>query len=501
MDANFLNRFIALAIRLWIVSVLLLGCGEVQREPKPSSSKPFPIAPELASFYQKVGGEEILGALISPRLEEGSTVYQYTVNSLLLCERNSSSEAEVSFAPIGLDMNLPPYRSVLAAEGGGYSVNGIPIYPEFLTFYEKLGGGKRIGVPLSGLRYNPRLRRYEQFFEGVGMYRHENDPSGKVKLLAYGAWKCGEACFYPIPPQAEIFLPYPLDYRMAVLVDKLGADLSGFALSPVIKDSSGAEIVIFENIVVEIQPSSESKPKLLALPQKLGILPQAMVANQENDEQVFLSLDGDKGHHIRRSFMNYIDSHGGLELFGLPITEPMMGENGNIRQCFENLCLVEDRQLQGLYRIRPSPLGFEFATLFYGAQFGAGPEHGLQDAQPTRQSGTFDGSADQTPEITLEILEDRPFVDQQTAQEIGVIVHFGVQPAVNVQPTVILSFPNGETLEMELPPTNAQGKSYITIPPIQAPNGTLVDYRICLMTQSGVEVCARDDYLIWSSSE
>ncbi len=503
MDGNFLKRSLTLSICFCILSGLVPACGLSPESTETSPLKPFPISPEIEAYYYKVGGEEYLGPVISPRLEEGDYVYQYTVSALLYCERGSEREDAVRFAPIGLDFNLPPYRSVSPTEGSEYSVNNVIIYGEFVPLYEKLGGGGRIGLPLSGLRYNPRQRRYEQFFEGIGIYRAEDDSPGKVKLLAYGAWKCGKACFYPVPPQAEVNLSKPIDRRVVHLVEKLGVDLTGFALSAAIKEPDGSEIVLFENVATQIRPNAGGEVKLLPLPQKLGILPQGMVANQENEEKVFLSLEGDKGHHILRSFMSYIDSHGGLEQFGLPISEPVIWEDGNIRQCFENVCLIEDRQIEGPYRVRPSPLGFEFASLFYASEFGEGGPSSLQADTPSLPIVVPNQNDQPSPEreITLEILEGRPFVDQHTAQEIGVIIRFGDQPAVNVKPWLLLSFPTGEVIHLEMPPSNNQGKSSVVVPPLQAANGTLVDYRICITTQSGKEVCARDDYLIWSPTE
>jgi len=498
VNGKHLKRFLALSLGVWLISALLAGCGQVQPSAQPVLLQPFPPAPEMETFYQKAGGENVLGALISPRLEEGNYVYQYTVNALLFCERRIDGVGEVRFSPIGLDLNLAPNQILTKVAEPQYEGNSIPVYQEFLPLYDRLGGKGRIGQPLSGLRYNPRQKRYEQFFEGVGMYRAENEPPDRVKLLAYGAWKCGNACLYPVPSQAEVLVPVPIDPRVIPLVQRLGLDLTGFALSPPIKSPDGKQIVIFENVVIEIQPESEGGVSLLPLPQKLGILPQGMVANQEDETKAFLSLDGDKGHHILRSFMNYIDAHGGLGLIGFPIGEPLEWEKGSIRQCFEKVCLIEDHQIEGIYRIRPSPLGFEYASLYFDSEFG---EEGLS-VYPTEVPPSVNESVPPTedlhPEVTLEIIEARPFVDGQTSQEIGVVVRFNNQPSVGIIPTLYLSFPDGEIYEFEMPPTNEQGKSFIEIPPTQAANGSLVAYRICITTPSGVQMCARDDYLIWS---
>jgi hypothetical protein len=496
VNRKHLQRFLALSLGVCVFGALLAGCSEGQPIAQPVSREPFPPAPEIETFYRKAGGEDVLGALISPRLEEGNYVYQYAVNALLFCERKIDGDREVRFAPIGLDLNLSSSQ-LLAKNGEPQSgSNSFPVYQEFIPLYDRLGGGGRIGAPLSGLRYNPRQKRYEQFFEGVGMYRAESDPPGKVKLLAYGAWKCGNACLYPVLPQAEVIAPMPIDSRVLPLVERLGLDFTGFAISPAIKDPDGRLIVIFENVVIEIRPESEGGVSLLPLPQKLGILPQGMVANQEDETKTFLSLDGDKGHHILRSFMNYIDSHGGLDLIGLPIGEPIEWERGSIRQCFEKVCLIEDRQIEGMYRIRPSPLGFEYASLYFDS------ERGWLSVTPApvQPSATESSPANEGlyPEVTLEIIETKPFVDSQSSQEIGIIVRFGSQAAGGIIPTLYLSFPDGESYEFEMPPTNEQGKSFIVIPPTQAPNGTLVTYRICIPTPSGIQMCAREDYLIWS---
>lgn len=478
-------------------SALLAGCVQTQLPAQPVAQQPFPPAPEMETFYRKAGGEDVLGALISPRLEEGNYVYQYTVNALLFTESRIDGNPEVRFAPIGLDLNLSPSQ-LLAKEGKSQFENeSFAVYQEFIPLYDRLGGERRIGAPLSGLRYNPHQKRYEQFFEGVGMYRTESDPSGKVKLLAYGVWKCGNACLYPVFPQAEVIAPMPIDPQVFPLVERLGLDFTGFAITPPIKDPQGRLIVIFENAVIEIRPESEGGVSLLSLPQKLGILPQGMVDNEDDETKTFLSLDGDKGHHILRSFMNYIDAHGGLDLIGLPIGEPLEWEKGSIRQCFEKVCLIEDRQIEGPYRIRPSPLGFEYAYLYFDSVSGGRLSLTPLPLQPLATE-TSTANEELYPEVTLEIIETKPFVDTQTSQEIGVVVRFGGQAAVEIVPILYLSFPDGESYEFEMPPTNEQGKSFLVIPPTQAPNGTLVAYRICITTPGGVQMCAREDYLIWS---
>ncbi|MCX8061729.1 MAG: hypothetical protein N3D16_04025, partial [Anaerolineales bacterium] len=435
MNRIHLQRFLTLSLGFCLFGAFITACGQTAESVEPPSLQPFPLAPEMESYYREVGGEEVLGALISPRLEEGNYVYQYTVNALMFRTKGVGAEREVGFVPIGLDLSLPS----LGTRNDGSRISAFPIHQEFLPLYEKLGS-ERVGSALSGLRYNPRQGRYEQFFEGVGMYRLETDPPGRAKLMAYGVWKCGMACLYPVPAQAEVIPPKRLDPRVVSLVERLGVDLTGFPLSPAIQGPDGKDIVIFENVVIEVPSVGKDGVKLLPLPQRLGILAEGMVANHENDQKIFLSLHGDKGHHIWRSFMSYIDAHGGLELIGLPIGEPIEWEQGSIRQCFENLCLLEDRQIEGVYRIRPSPLGFEYASLYFPSEYVAEDQSSLSLLDEPSATLEADGASNNlNQEIILEILESRPFVDQQTHQEIGVIVRIGGRLATGVRPVLYLS--------------------------------------------------------------
>lgn len=490
---------------LWLpmglVGIWLVGCEPASPDFESLSRGFFSIAPEFEAYYRKVGGEEVLGAPISPRLEEGEFVYQYLANALLFSARNESGSAEVGFVPIGLDLSLPSPWLTLGVGRSQEVADSLPIHREFLPLYEKLGGRERVGKPLSGLRYNPRYRRYEQFFEGVGMYRAESDPPGEARLLAYGAWKCGEVCQYPFPIRAVVSSARPIDLRAAPLVERLGVDLTGFPLLPAIREADGDEIVIFENVALEIKANSESRAKLAPLPRKLGIFPERMVDYQESEETVFIAREDNRGYPVLRSFLNYIETHGGVELIGLPISGPIREENANVRQCFETLCLIEDRQIEGIYRIRPIPLGFEYASLYHPSELEEEAEarpSSRSTLQPSGASASEQDASSPGQEVTLQIFEARPFVDQQTQQEIGVIVSLGQQPVVNLRPKLVLSLSSGETLQLEMPPTDQQGRSSIAIPPLQAPNGTLVDYRVCVVIQGKMELCAREDYLIWS---
>ena len=84
-------------------------------------------------------------------------------------------------------------------------------------------------------------------------------------------------------------------------------------------------------------------------------------------------------------------------------------------------------------------------------------------------------------------------------QEIYVSVSENGVALINREPTLLLSYPNGETQTFNFPPTGEDGVTSIGIPGIKAPNGTLIAYKVCLIGFSDESQCVGENYLIWNS--
>ncbi|MGB9674091.1 MAG: hypothetical protein ACPL3P_08130 [Anaerolineales bacterium] len=475
----------------------LFACGEGYSNQGNTNS--FAIAPVFREYYEQVGAESVLGKPISPPIQEENFIYQYTVNAVLVKATNIERQSDVLISPVGLDLNLPQYRNKAPIVEGAYYVNNIAVYKDFVALYQRLGGESRVGQPLTPLRYNPLKKRYEQLFEGVGFYFNETDPPGTAKLLAYGAWKCQSACLYPVNKDAEVIPPKAIDPHFAAFVEQVGVDYTGFPLSEALQTKNGKIQQVFENLVLVYEPNPSPTIKLLNIPSRLGILPGDYVGKSTDEDLVFFPLSGDKGHNIPRSFVDYLNLHGGLEIAGTPINEASYVGNQTLWQCYENICLEKDGRIEGVYQIHPSSLGLEFLYLNK-------PETTENQIETTLEIPTTEPLPTQAVKtilapdtlIHIQINQAHAWVDSNTPQEVQVIVTKDQSPLEGLLPYLIILRPGGDPIRFSMPVTDAQGTSAIQIPAIPAPSGTLISYKVCIEISDNSPICTQGAYPIWS---
>lgn len=499
-----LKTFTSAFTRLFYVSILVVlvvalsACSGEMSSENAANQDSFSIAPVFREFYDQIGGEYILGKPISPPVQEENFIYQYTVNAVLVKATNLSNQSDVLFSPIGLDLNLPLYTMKGPIQEGSYYVHDIAIYNDFIPLFQKLGGEARVGRPLTPLRYNPQKKRYEQLFEGVGFFFNEGDPRGTVKLLAYGAWKCQDSCIYPINKDAEVILPKPIDPHFQSFIEKYGSDFSGFALADASQTKDGRIEQVFENIALVFDPKETPQVYLVRIPPKLGILPQDLVNKTNEDDQVFIPLSGEKGHHVLRDFMDYLNLHGGLEVVGSPINEATMVGNQTIWQCFETICLEKDGRIDGIYQIHPSALGLEYLYLNNPPGASNQGENIPQPQTPAKVPNETNAIvALPTNTIEIELIQSHAWVDSSTPQEIKATITQNRIPLEGLKPYLVILRPDGEPIRFPMPPTDVNGVSTGKIPAISAPNGTLINYKVCIQLNDLPEQCASGVYPIW----
>ena len=87
----------------------------------------------------------------------------------------------------------------------------------------------------------------------------------------------------------------------------------------------------------------------------------------------------------------------------------------------------------------------------------------------------------------------------QQSQEIAVGVMTNQQPSVGVSPLLTLILPDGSEKVLPMPATGSDGQTRVEVPPISAPNGTLVPLLVCVSVVDGTEYCLRESYLIWNN--
>jgi len=223
---------------------------------------------------------------------------------------------------------------------------GHKIHPPFEALYIELGGARMVGLPLHPVQYNPKLQRFEQYFENLGFFQSENDPEGTVKLIAIGAWKCGAKCDHTPPNESQVQLPRGIDNSVSLALNRLDPSFTGLPLTEPFVAADGITEQIFENVAVCIDPDFPAGIRLRPLLKILGV-------NSEPGN-----------FEIPTFFQEYLNRNSGLELSGQPISKFKHLSDNVFRQCFENLCLDYRENFPEELQVRPAPLGYSYKNLF-----------------------------------------------------------------------------------------------------------------------------------------
>lgn len=528
----------------FFLSVLVVSCYQQPPGPAPSptSISTYAVGPIFVQFYNILEGSEVLGAPISPVFEEDGLTYQYTTASLMVYNSQAPANRRFLLAPLGLSMDLSKYLATPEAPTpqtpSTRTVDGHIIFAKFVPLYDNLGGENVVGKPLTEVHYNQERNRIEQYFENLGFYLPGGDLESPPRLLAYGAWACEDMCGSTFPPlnsiidvpkapsesappeerevqeQEEAAWSYfymPLIAQNAVIeqvfnkalgwfkfnlpiihralpdrtllreaVNRLGSDFTGFALTNPYLTPDGKLEQIFENVVLRVGIQQEPPFELRPLPELLGISVGPLEAPSDDPVMEFYVIEGDKGINVPSYFWHYLELHGGEQVSGPPITrfEPL--DDHVYWQCFQNLCLEEHRVTPDGLLIRPVALGYQYKDHFYQP-----PETPLPEPPGT--------------ELSIQVWESSPFVASNQEQKIEVSVQQNNNPLPGVEPVLELIRPDGSSKLYPFDPTGQNGRTSLTLPPIQAPNSMLIPYQICVPSQNGDKFCVKDSYIIWNN--
>jgi hypothetical protein len=466
----------------------------------------FDVDPLLKEIYGRLGGVDTLGPAISSPFSYGQLKYQFTVGALLVMKPDLANANSAALDAVGLDLGILE-STVPPPEGPSLLyVDGHVIDPSFVPLYQKLGGGDVTGKPITEARYNPQKKRIEQYFENLGFYRLENDPEGRVYLLAYGSWKCGRDC-----PRASlenedavIVPPVQIAPELRVAVERLGLGLTGFALEPPAIGSDGALEQVFENVILAIPVGGESRVILRPVPSLVGIESEPPVSPRDNPSLYFYPLADETGHNVYKSFLDYLAAHGGLDAAGPPITELTQTDRGTLRQCFTNLCLEDHPTEMGMLRICPAPLGYEYWQVHQAGQRENSEPSTVQT--PTTEEPDQISSPTTSPEILstevgdgilLHVWKKYPVLKPDQRQEIGAIVLNGSLPVPDLAVELYLNLPDGQQVRIQMPPTGSDGQSFYQLESLDSPPGSPIKYKICVYMQAGDPTCVEDSFLIW----
>ncbi len=496
-------------------TVLLTACSENEIGSDPIVSDYKNIDPVFREFYDLLGGVETLGPAISPLFEIGSAKYQYTLASLMVHDPQAPANQRFHLAALGLDLGIAE-PSVPRPDGQDVRyVDGHIIHEVFIPMYEKLGGARYVGSPITELHYNPENGRYEQHFENLGMYWLDRETERNVRLLAYGPWKCNANCRQPPLGNSNVILPPRVDVAFIDAVARLGPDFTGFALTESYPTKDGYLEQVFENIVLVSDPKQPSRVFLRNITEHLGMRPDPRVSPINEPGWTFFPVNDGEGYNIPNHFLEYLALHGGMEAAGNPIGELVQIKDNLYRQCFENLCLEEHYDNSGKITIKPAQLGYTYKLLplhrvgndsktspGIGGQ--PEPENDLEayppPATPSRTMVVQPTPESNARELSIQVWETYPSVSPGQSQEILVKVFENGIPLSNVEPDLVLTLPGGKTATYYMHPTSESGQARVLVDLIDAPNGTLIPYEVCVynLVNKG-KLCIRDSFLIWKN--
>ncbi len=471
--------FSTFAIFLILVMGFLSGCGRASGgfpvKPPSQGASTYAVDPIFRDLYTHLGGAKVLGPAISEPYVEGSKKYQFIEAGLFLHDPGAPENMRIQLVPLGLEMGVEEAPVAMPSEQSARYVSGHIIYAEFVEFYDRLGGTRFVGNPLTGMRYNAELDRIEQYFENLGFYRLDIDPPGTVRLLSYGVFKCDIKCRYASNPfsipEKQGILPEPF----ATAVARLGPSFVGRLLVDTpYQSEDGKTIVIFENAVLYTTLSTPNRVFALPIVEMVGTQPGNLVQKIDDERMTFYVIQGDLGHNIPTIFSDYMALHGGLDIFGIPITEISQIQERVYRQCFKNLCLEYHVNAPEALQIRPVPLGALYKQLFLTG-----------------------GSLSPSPNIAINVSDDGPYASENSTPTIHVEILKNNTPLPAVVPSLILTLPDGSHTQYYFPGTGADGRATLQIDSIDAPNGTMIPYTVCLGNVTAQEICVEGNYFIW----
>jgi hypothetical protein len=443
-----------------------------------SEAKTYPVDPVFREYYQDLGGESRLGAAISPLFQQDEKSCQFTVAALMCQDPLEAGAGRFSLAPLGLMLGLPAATT---------QNNGIEIPAAFARLQSEMNGLLTTGQPLTPALRNEQYQRVEQFFENVAFYQPFDQPD-RAFLLPYGEkYYAGSQADLSIS-NIDFDLPGGAQTggNLKNALQVLGGEaVFGKPLGAEQRLADGRIEQVFENVVVLAENEQASLVTLRAIARDLHMqsMPPAAQKYGKQENMVFYPVEGGLGFHVPVMFDQFLRQHGGEQLAGLPIAEPMLYEQENVvRQCFENLCLDYLSSAAENEKVRLAPLGRKYFE-----------QHNLEQAEQAA-SGEDGGP------LCVRVGEEHVQIAPTQAQTIHLIAYHqdNQSPAANVEATITLRAPDGSEFTYYTPPTDHDGRITMQLPPLNnLPDGSLVSYQACLDTGDDTPVCAYESYLIW----
>ena len=444
------------------------------------------VDPRFSDLYERLQGEDTLGPPISNKkyLAGTNQEKQYFEGLVMIYDPDQSPRYYLD--PVGIEAGFSDLPNQEPENPGARYLNGFVIPLEFSHFYDQMGGDRWVGLPLTRARLNPDKGRVEQYFENMGFFMFEDDPPGTVHLMPYGLWKCADECSqYPGVQNANISssVTEEIQSPFGEAIARFGTAFTGDTISSAYQAADGSIEQIFKNVVLFQDPASPVGVSLRPVSSLLDKVDHSYQARQEGAEDYFREIENGSGFYIPAYFMEFIDRYFGFAISGEPITKLEEIRDGVSQQCFENYCLLFDAAAGEGQQVRILPQGQKYKEEFY------------------RDVGKPKNETQVVRNIQMDIWEQMPQISSQEHQQIGACVHEGETPLTNVQAVIEIHIEGQGSSTYYFDPTDSGGCSFLELEPIQAANGTAVDYQVCFQGIGDQEYCKRDSYLIWGNTD
>ena len=443
----------------------------------------YAVDPRFQELYQQLDGEDVLGQPISnKKFVAGSNIEKQYFEAAVMVY-NPETSPKFYLEPVGLEAGFSDLPNADPENPNVKYVNGYIIPMEFAKLYEQLGGARWVGLPLTRARKNPEKGIIEQYFENMGFFRFEDDPPGVVRLLPYGLWRCaGECSRYPTLENAGLLRSTDVTTSpFAEVINRLGTNFTGKSLTDAYRAQDERLEQIFTNVVIYEDDDSPLGISLRPIAEQVGIEGDPLEERGTKTDMYFREIKDGKGFYIPSYFVDFISQYSGFALSGEPINQLREIREGVFRQCFQNYCLRYDSAAEEEEQVSLVPLGQRYKDQVYHDRAVTTPE--------------VQGKRD----FTLDVWEQSTQVSSSERQQIGACIHEGETPLRDIQVEMTLRIPQRGTRRFQLPATDAGGCSFYELEPIQAQNGTAVDYQVCFKGLNEGQQCKQDSFLIWGN--
>ncbi|NQS91033.1 MAG: hypothetical protein HQ574_01375, partial [Chloroflexi bacterium] len=463
-----------------LLIILVVGVVSACTGAESNSAGYYLVDPRFQDLYERLQGDEVLGHPISNKkyLSGTNQEKQYFDGVVMIYDPDQSPRYYLD--SVGVNAGFSDLPNHDPENPSARYANGFIIPLEFSQFYDQMGGERWVGLPLTRARLNPDKYRVEQYFENMGFFRFEDDPPGTVHLMPYGLWKCaGECSQYPGIQNANISSSSSevIESPFGEAISRFGTGFTGTSVSAAYRSDDGSIEQIFQNVVMFQDAGSPLGVSLRPISRLLNQTSQDFQTRQENAADYFREIEGGNGFYIPAHFMDFIDRYFGFEISGEPISRADEIREGVSQQCFENYCLLFDAKADPGQQVRVLPQGQKYKDEFY-----RGAQHPKNEPLVQRN-------------IQLDIWEQLPQISSQENQQIGACIHEAGSPLVNVQAVVKVFTQEQGSSTFQFAPTDSGGCSFLMLDPIQAENGTTVDYQVCFQGIGEQEYCKKDSYL------